>query len=432
MRLMNFTQDLDLLQAVRLAAPGEASTAVLFTASYPDGGSEQVSMGNDVQMYVRLAVKNLRRFGHRPMVLTEAKAAARLCGGIAIVETQTICGFQDAIAPHERWRAVGVTSRHYYVLFLQRWRLIARTLRLGYSMLSLDTDIYWSADPLAVATAALPGVGVAVAVDQPPPLPPWGASRGRGARIPLNSGVMLARPGKPSSALFEEVVRRVHSRLMTPPRGQRHGGLVEAPRIEPVWPQLVLNQVVEEWRRTPWRPVAGNSSRVRGKADTQNAQTSGVATVGAERLQLGVLGHYIVSRICGRRLSPRDSVAFWKRAEEGGHCTLARSQLGFHAQMVHPRTRAALWAINHPDIRARKTLFRAVAAADARAANVSHGLRGRPPQGFEMIAMSSTMTGYTCICRADSACRVLAGTDSHRVAVKRCSSFSGANPEARR
>ncbi|EOD37080.1 hypothetical protein EMIHUDRAFT_122462, partial [Emiliania huxleyi CCMP1516] len=138
MRLMNFTQDRDLLQAV--------------------------SMGNDVQMYVRLAVKNLRRFGHRPMVLTEAKAAARLCGGIAIVETQTICGFQDAIAPHERWRAVGVTSRHYYVLFLQRWRLIARTLRLGYSMLSLDTDIYWSADPLAVATAALPGVGVAVAV----------------------------------------------------------------------------------------------------------------------------------------------------------------------------------------------------------------------------------------------------------------------------
>ena len=66
MRLMNFTQDRDLLQVVRLAAPGEASTAVLFTASYPDGGSEQVSMGNDVQMYVRLAVKNLRRFGHRP------------------------------------------------------------------------------------------------------------------------------------------------------------------------------------------------------------------------------------------------------------------------------------------------------------------------------------------------------------------------------
>ena len=150
MRLMNFTQDLDLLQAVRLAAPGEASTAVLFTASYPDGGSEQVSMGNDVQMYVRLAVKNMRRFGHRPMVLTEAKAAARLCSSIAILETQTICGFQDAIAPHERWRAVGVTSRHYYVLFLQRWRLIARTLRLGRALPRVG--IWWclsmSAAPL--------------------------------------------------------------------------------------------------------------------------------------------------------------------------------------------------------------------------------------------------------------------------------------------
>ena len=317
--------------------------------------------------------------------------------------------------PHPGWRAHGVSSSHFYVSFLQRWRLIATALTHGYVMLSLDTDILWTADPLARALA-LPADAV-FAVDEVPPQPRPGAQR-----IPLNSGVMLGRPR--AHRLFAEVARRVHACMVVPPN---HSLVSKHPRsaaseltvMKSVWPQGVLNEVVAEWRRSEWLASQdidnGTATITMISAASKHADSPS-----GERLSIrvGVLSHRTVSRLCGRRINERDVETMWGQAlivvnSTSPQCSLSVEQRGFHAQMAHPHTRRALWAVLHPTIRSGDR-----AALLSAALNAGNGSTAR--SRFPAVAFSSTLAGATCICRPGIPCRWLRGVDSYKTALKRC------------
>ena len=54
---------------------------------------------------------------------------------------------------------------------------------------------------------------------------------------------------------------------------------------------------------------------------------------------------------------------------------------------------------------------------------------GEGAQGYAAVAIASTLTPYTCICKEGGKCRALSGFDSYLVRLKRCRSF---DPGARR
>lgn len=310
-------------------------------------------MNRDLLFYANLSIRNLGSFGHQNILLLTAAETPELCDHLQ----HHPCGYQTAVVPHASWRRIGVLQNHFYILFLQRWRLILRIIRWNYTVLSLDMDIFWTSDPLGAIASASLSANAAFACDTP-------ASRrtSDSSLTSLNSGVMFARPG--AVGLFREVVQRLFTRFSGPPQ-----------RFSRVWPQSVLNEVVQEWRQ--------NRSQ--------------------EQIPIKVLGHNIISRICGRRLKAADTRVFWNRSV-AANCTLNTSQAGFHAQMVHPETRAALWDVAHPQSQQRL-------------------------RSDTSVAMSATLTRWTCICRHDE-CRVLSGFDSYRTAIKSCKDFRGANPSA--
>uniref|UniRef100_A0A7S3ANP3 Nucleotide-diphospho-sugar transferase domain-containing protein n=1 Tax=Haptolina ericina TaxID=156174 RepID=A0A7S3ANP3_9EUKA len=397
---MNLSSSLS--TALRRAAGHRNDTVILFTAVYPSARPQvQVSMGEDTLLFLQAAIRNLQSLGHyNQLVLTEQTHAPQLCA-----EVVPTCGFQTPIIPHVGWQRFDVNAHHYFVLFLQRWRLIKRATARGYQILSLDTDIFWTGDPY-IHVAQLP-VAAAFAADMQPPL------HNGTTRIPLNSGVMLARPG--AQSLFAEVTRRVHARLLSAPnrtaaRDTADTGMLMSVLMQQwVMPQWVLNEVVRERQTSSWvlapRPIGYDSGSFRGRI----ADSTAIATVGTARV--AVLSHNIIGRLCGRRLGHKDTTGMWRRASLP-NCTLASSQLGFHAQMVHPKTREALWGLLHPVVREQAAARRLLSSAMNSSAS-----------GFESVAFSSTRTAYSCICAEDGDCRVLDGRDSFRVSLKRCRTF---------
>lgn len=396
---MNLSSSLNM--ALRRAADHRNGTVILFTAVYPSARPQvQVSMGDDTLLFLHAAIRNLQNLGHHnQLVLTEQQHAARLCA-----EVVPTCGYQTTITPHVGWHRFDVNAHHYFVLFLQRWRLIKRATARSYQILSLDTDIFWTGDPF-LHIALLP-VAAAFAADMQPPM------RNNSTQIPLNSGVMLARPE--AHSLFAEVAYRVKSRLLLAPNRTAARDTVETGKHMSVsmqqWvmPQWVLNEVVREWQASSW-VVAPHVSG--GASASPWGRISGSLITTVASAQVAVLSHDIVGRLCGRRLGHKDTVGMWRRASRG-NCTLASSQLGFHAQMVHPKTREALWGLLHPTLRgqavARRLLSTAMNSTD---------------NSLSSVAFSSTRTGYSCICVEDGECRVLDGRDSFRVSVKRCRTF---------
>lgn len=338
---------------------------------------EQIGMRQDLNFFAQSAVQNLAFWKHQNiLMLTEAEYAANVCTFV-----QISCGYQSPIIPHAGWRRMGLSRNHFYVLFLQRWRLILQTLRFGYTALSLDTDIFWTSDPYTTIVNSIPAtVDAAFASDEPFPL-----TFRENKSVALNSGVIFARPS--AAPLLDRVVRRLL---------QRHEDSCQSLKLIHIWPQNVLNEVVEEGRSTHWTQL------------NHNSLATGVTNT--DTTQISVLGHHVVSRICGRRLKHNDTKRFWNRSL-ATNCTLSPHQVGFHAQMVHPQTRTALWTIGRPP-----------------------ELQGREPpriesNDFASIAMSSTLTRWTCVCR-ETECRLLTGVDSYRVAIKSCRNFVGANPGA--
>ena len=97
-------------------------------------------------------------------------------------------------------------------------------------------------------------------------------------------------------------------------------------------------------------------------------------------------------------------------------CSFSYSErLGVHAQMSHPHTRMALWAVLHPAVGPGERAPMLSAALNASWVNPTSA-RGR----FVSVAFSSTLAGATCICRPGAACRMLRGADSHKTGLKRC------------
>lgn len=336
---------------------------------------EQVGMNKDLLFFAQFAVQNLAFWKRQNiLMLTEAEYAESVCTCV-----QISCGYQTSIVPHADWHRRGLTQNHFYILFLQRWRLVLRVLHFGYTALSLDTDIFWTSDPYrAIVNSITATIDAAFSSDEPFPL-----NFHDNKSVALNSGVMFARPS--AAPLFDRVVRRLL---------QRHTNPRQSSKLFDVWPQNVLNEVVEESRTGHWTALIQNTGHTTGAAST-------------DKTRIGVLGHRVVSRICGRRLKYDVTNLFWGRSLSK-NCTLSPHQVGFHAQMVHPETRTALWTINHPQ-QSRRTLV----VSDE----------------FASIAMSSTLTRWTCICRGTE-CRMMTGIDSYRAAIKSCKNFIGANPGA--
>uniref|UniRef100_A0A7S3SKX0 Nucleotide-diphospho-sugar transferase domain-containing protein n=1 Tax=Emiliania huxleyi TaxID=2903 RepID=A0A7S3SKX0_EMIHU len=297
-----------------------------------------------------------------------------------------------------------------------RRRLLSRALHLGYDMLSVDSDIIWTGDPYPSA-ASLP-LDAAFATDVAPPM---GKANDRDravigesttSHLPLNSGFMLARPE--AQRLFAEVARRLRHRLLQPPnRTVASGRAREEPVLHQVFPQMVLNEVVKQWRSTPWSIHSGAGSV--GDAAAVAGTASASAKLGT--LRIGVLPHSTVGRLCGKRLSRAEADLMWQSAAVG-NCSLAASQLGLHAQMVNPLTRRALWPLLHPMVRAQ--------ARDSgqEALGGAHGAAASPS-----VVVSSALTPHVCLCRdpeqgMGSGCRTLMPQHSYRTGVKRCKGFA--------
>ncbi|KAL3918905.1 MAG: hypothetical protein SGPRY_005827, partial [Prymnesium sp.] len=62
-------------------------------------------------------------------------------------------------------KAFGIQANHVYHLWWQRWHYLARAVGMGYSALSLDSDISLRVDPYAMLHGALRGFEMVVAID---------------------------------------------------------------------------------------------------------------------------------------------------------------------------------------------------------------------------------------------------------------------------
>lgn len=391
--------DTSLPRALNTVADANRTVILLtaFTTQYISPGSlEQVNMKGDVLIFLRSALHSLHSFGRRNLlVLTNSPGICK--------EVSVTCGYQSPILPHEAWTSeLQLDSSHFYLQFLQRWLLISKALQDGYTMLSLDTDVLWPRDPLALIGEL--HVDAAFASDTQasasiPPLPTTARS------LPLNSGVMLARPS--AHSLFHTVAHRVRTRLQAPPNNSLASSHHRQKRLNAVWPQRVLNEVVDERRPA---------------SEWVREDPVGVAVTSVGRLRVGVLPHTILGRVCGRRLGRNESLDYWGQATkpvaDGGAgstpCSLAPH--GYHAQMVHARTRTAIWALLHPAMRPQMaaTLWSDSLAADAGGASA-----------YGAVAISSATTKRTCICRTSdrTACLELTSFDSYLVRLKRCAFF---------
>ena len=214
-----------------------------------------------------------------------------ICCGYSNVGFRELQSIDPTQSGNNTWR---MFATHPYLLFLQRWWFTAEALVRGYSILSLDTDVHFSTNPLELVrgTPWLARFDVAFQGDGGWPVrlrhrgnvapahrgsaklaaqhkdgdevgvacPRHGAHAaasssgctcGVTAAPALNTGFVWARSGPRAEAtahLFNRTVRTILKRLLLPSAITDARGAVH---IAALWPQAVMNEMAFELARPP-------------------------------------------------------------------------------------------------------------------------------------------------------------------------------------
>lgn len=337
-----FDYSTDLLQALKTSC-NEAQQVVLLTVAASDPTKEQIYMGGaDLLSMAKGAQENLESFGIKNiMTLTSKHSAYEVC-----TRMTNVCGYQSDISVSPEWN---LAPNHYYKLFAQRWLLLYDATSRGFTVLSLDSDIRWIRNPLSLISTQAFKAHAAFQADVPHSF----ARQNNMSKLPLNSGVMWAT--QRSSSLFQTVHEIIASRMSKAPNQN-----CSTPTC--FWPQSVLNEVVSSRAVYSRRMMQFGNVRILALPDS------------------------VVGRICGRTNIPQSILD--SKTKSAKHCQLTQHQAGFHAQMVSPRTRLALFAKNNS----------------------------------VPLALSSTLSPFVCFCK-QSNCRMLNGFESYLTGLKKCWQF---------
>ena len=334
-----------------LAAFSRQNVTIL-TFSDKTTGSEQIRMGLSAHSMLAAAVTGLKKHTvHNILILTNSK----FNGACDYAEQHNVfCTYDDIDEPWPVHTGGSlIPPYHPYRLFLHRWEVTSKLLRLGCNVLSIDTDVivndnpwrhvyHFNADLLFQLDSGWPVRGQlkrTVRTDE----------RGQkmyvlriGEEIPrplVNSGFVWANgANNMTSVIFSELSRRIRTNMnaLLTSSHESHTKLVK----KTMWSQHIFNSILEDWA-TGW-----HASRCHAHFATRNA-TDLLATARISRLAgLKVVGlpRSFVSRVCAAKMKT-DEVSILQQQNSAAE-TLNLKQMYSHAQFMNTNSRLQLFRIS--------------------------------------------------------------------------------------